>query len=276
MKTTKFLFAALFLLVGLPTAFAASLKDAPGATVERVAHIEPIKDFAGAFVGGSVNWDRLDVDQRGSLDWSACDEGTQCFLSHAINGEHGTTGTGLVNLPGADDDAISFGARIGYLFQVGRIYGGPVAMFDLGGPSAGISYNDGEPFGLTASLEQTVNWKASLVGKAGVQVFDRIGVYGIVGVAFVDVDLDGKAHVGTDGAGFGLTVNHNETLTAFTYGAGVDAKISDRWTGFVEWQRFDLDTFNASGSLFADCLKYGYKGDDTLDTVRVGLTYTFN
>lgn len=266
MQTFKLLIAALLTVAGLSAAHAADLPMKGDDSLPAIVRIETSRGFGGWFVGGSVNWDNLNVEQRGSLTYPAIVQGED-------GPELGTASTGFVGLPDADGSEISFGARFGYLFQIGRLYGGPVAMFDLGGPSAKFNYSDGA---FDGSIETTVNWKASLVGKLGVQVLDRVGVYAIAGVAFVDMDVDGKAHYGTPGQGFGLTTNHNETVTALTYGVGVDLKISDGWTGFAEYQRFDLDTFNASGSIFADQIQYGYKGDSTIDTVRVGMTYSFN
>ena len=230
--------------------------------------------FGGGYVGASVNWSSLDVGHSGSIDARNCDK---CEHNDEWQFASGT-------LPGMSADEFSGGIQAGYNFEIGRVYVGPVVKFDLGGPSASLNrklIDSDLPNDLgdaTGAIDFEVNWSATVAAKLGVQVLDRVGVYGLIGVGFVDVDARGSAHLNVGGpvGGFGVrTDNHSETVTAFAYGAGVDVKITDRWRAFAEWQRFDLDTFNANGSVLLDCIKYGYKADADLDVVRVGLNAAF-
>lgn len=265
----KLAFAALATLAAMTSVNAAdigSYKDTPY-TMSPVA--SPAGHFGGAYVGGSINWEVLDVDQRGSLSIETGNESFPLFDD---------------KLPGMSGEDFAGGAQIGYNFEFGRLYVGPVAKFDLGGPSASLNrtLEEGDDDGegrVTGHLNFDVNWSATLAGKLGWAITDRVGVYGLVGVGFVDADVNGSVHMSAgDSPIGGIGINssaHSDTLTAFTYGAGVDLKISDQWRGFVEWQRFDLDSFDASGSALVDFLKYGYDGDATLDVVRVGVNYAF-
>jgi opacity protein-like surface antigen len=265
----NFIFAAIAVIVGVMPAGASDLggstKDEPTtfpAIYRTAAH------FGGGYIGASVNWERLDVDQRGSLDWSQCD-----------NCEHNDAGqVWSGKLPGMSDDAFAGGVQAGYNFELGRVYVGPVVKFDLGGPSASLKHSFDENGDVTGELNFDVNWSATVAAKFGVAVTDRIGVYGFAGVGFVDVDVNGNVHanLGAPIGGIGLNSKaHNDTVTAFTYGVGGDLKITDRWRAFAEWQRFDLDTFNASGSVLLDCVTYGYKGNAELDVIRVGVNVAF-
>lgn len=234
--------------------------------------------FAGAYFGASVNWENLDVDNGATLDWGNCENG--CFrkaLGYFLNGDSSTTSY-RDSLRGMSDDEITGGVQLGYNWQVGRLYGGPVIKFDLGGPTANLSRSLDDDGFVTHDLEYSVNWKASILLKGGIQVTDYLGVYALGGVGFVDADVNQALHAGPIGGigGLGLTSHDNETLTALTYGIGADVKLSDRWRMFAEWQRFDLDTFNSTSSVLIDCLKYNYDGEANLDVVRIGLNYTFN
>jgi opacity protein-like surface antigen len=262
----NFILAAIAVIASVMPASAAdvfggSTKDAP---IELPAIYRTAAHFGGGYVGGSVNWENLDVDQRGSLTFDCC--------------EYSNPTTIPVKLPGMSDDTFAGGVQAGYNFELGRVYVGPVVKFDLGGPSATLKHSFDERGDVTGELNFDVNWSATIAAKFGIAVTDRIGVYGFAGVGFVDVDVNGNVHANLGGPIGGIGLNsaaHNETVTAFTYGVGGDLKITDRWRAFAEWQRFDLDTFNASGSVLLDCIIYGYKGNAELDVIRVGLNVAF-
>lgn len=271
----KFLIAALAAIAAHTSAGAADIGVSTKDSYSDAPAIYKVNSgFGGAYVGGSVNWSNLDVDHSGSLDWSQCDDCPMNDDRQQISGK----------LPDMSDDEFTGGIQAGYNFAMDRIYLGPVVKFDLGGPSASLKRTildnpNGDTYDTTGKIDFEVNWSATVAAKVGVQVLDNVGVYGLIGVGFVDVDARGSAHMNLSPSsigGFGVrTDNHSDTVTAFTYGFGVDAKITERWRAFVEWQRFDLNTFDASGSLLLDCIEYGYKADADLDVVRVGLNVAF-
>lgn len=277
MKTIKAAFAALVMITGSTSAMAA---DLPGSTKDTYqTQTSPLTitergNFAGAFVGASVNWDRLDVKHSGSVDWSECE--SPC-LRNALDNYFGTEGGIAGNLPDMDDDGISGGVRAGWMFQVGRIYGGPVVMFDYGQVEASMAHDFvfDDQVVATGNLSVSSDWRAAAVGKLGFEVTSWLGVYGIAGVGVVDLSVDGSlsgpaaAELGAAGS-----VGANDTVTAFTYGVGADVRFSQDWKLFAEWQRFDLDSFENSAAI--DCFRFSHDADADLDVIRVGLTYTFN
>lgn len=273
----RMLIAAIAAIAAATPISAADIDGSFKDSLPRPAEISRIENtgFGGGYVGASVNWSSLDVDHSGSLDGRNCDECEHNDDRQFISGK----------LPGMSDDVVNGGMQIGYNFTAfERFYFGPVAKFDLGGPSASLRRTliegDEDGFGETnGKIEMDVNWTATLAAKLGIQVIDRVGIYGLIGVGFVDVDASGSVHMNLQPSPIGgISVNtptHSETVTAFTYGAGVDVKLDERWRLFAEWQRFDLETFSANGSIFADCLKYGYDADPTLDVIRVGVNVAF-
>lgn len=275
------IYLLLAMLVGAMPASAAdawSSKDAP-APYSQAAPTVAQTGFSGAYIGASVNWENLDVTQKGSLTCVGCGETPdEPEASIAEKGDFAEDVTLLTGrLPSMSDDDFTGGVQIGYNWQFGRLYGGPVAKFDLGGPTASLHRTLDVDDEVTGDLQMIVNWKATLAAKLGVQVTDFLGVYGLLGIGLVDADVNGRLHAGPAGGGIGInSAAHSETLAALTYGVGLDVKLSDRWRGFAEWQRFDLDTFDASGGVVLDRLQYGYQGEADLDVVRVGINYSFN
>lgn len=241
-----------------------SLKDGPAKSYAQHVTIDTARGtFAGPFVGVSVNYDHLDVDHGGSL--TPTEECETCIFRDAL-GEEGVSS----RLPNFDGKGWGGGVRAGYMWQGGRLYGGPVLSVDFGSTDATFRYDDNFVNG-KISLEKS--WSAQIAGKLGLAVTDRIGVYAIAGwnVAQVEAKLSGEA-AGIGGFG----AKHDDTLTGFSYGAGVDVVLSGNWKGFAEYQRIELDDFKMSGSLFEDCVKFGYDANPTNDVIKVGLTYTFS
>lgn len=271
----KLLIAAL----AVAAATSANAADLGGSTKDTYSNVPAIHEvartgFGGGYVGASVNWSSLDVDHSGSIDARNCDK---CEHNDEYQFASG-------KLPGISGDEFTGGIQAGYNFEIDRVYFGPVVKFDLGGPSASLKRRlldnpNGDFLDTDGQIDFEVNWSATVAAKLGVQVLDRVGVYGLIGVGFVDIDARGSVHTNLSPMSIGgisaRTDNHNETVTAFTYGAGVDVKLTERWRAFAEWQRFDLDTFDANGSILLDCIKYGYKADADLDVIRVGLNVAF-
>lgn len=230
--------------------------------------------FAGFSVGVSVQWDRLDVDHSGSLDIVHEEERTR-FIDAGFTG--------------IDGDGIGFGAQAGYQWQIGRVYFGPrirgswsdaEASMDASGirsltffGEATTPLTDQQRARLAdaGSLTVSNDWQAIADLKLGLAVTDRIGIYGFVGYGAAGLEATATANVNG-----GISTSHDETASGLVYGAGVDLKITQNLEAFVEYQRFDLGSFSASGVVpTIECLEYGYKADVNLDAVRVGLNYRF-
>lgn len=265
------LYAAIALLVGYAGAPAAavaadlgdSLKDSPRA-------VAPVGDetptFAGAYIGLSVNWSRMDVDHSGSLDGTdtsvACPEG-MCFLRGIDTGSHA--------LPALDSDAVGFGVNAGYNVQLGRFYAGPLVTFDVHDHSDSFTAGDIDPrlSGIPGKLTVENTWLAMIGGKLGFAVTDRVGIYVAGGLAFADIEVSASVD-GFEGA----SATHDDTLTGYALGVGADIALSNNWRLDVNYYRYDFSDADFSGNVL-DCLKYTYGSDMTLDIGRVGLTYRF-
>lgn len=259
-------------LLGISAAHAAdlptSLKDRfdnRPAIAQQVTDISPAPVWSGFFVGGSLNFDRLDTENSGGVDWSDCDHCTRRYLDEYFD----TKGAIASRLPDLDDTGISGGVRAGYLFQAGRVYGGPVLMADFGKVEAELNHSFDDD--VRGKLSIGSSWRAAGVVKGGVIVTDWLGVYGFAGVGLVDVDVNASL---SDGDETVSIMNYRDTVTALTFGAGADLKLSQNVAAFAEWQRFDLDSFD--GSKTVDCFRFVHHGNADLDVIRVGLTYTFN
>jgi outer membrane immunogenic protein len=225
--------------------------------------------FAGLAIGLSAQWDRLDVSHSGSLTFPEGD------------GPGDRLDAGFADM---DGDGFGFGAQAGYQWQIGRVYFGPRvrgsindadASMDASGITS-LSFN-GSPAqpvdvpGELGSLSIQNDWQAILDVKLGLAITDRIGIYGFVGYGAASLEATATANVGD-----GISVTHDDTATGLVYGAGVDLKITENWEAFVEYQRFDLGDFSASGAVpGAEFIRYGYQADVNLDAVRFGVNHRF-
>lgn len=264
----KALIAAVALVIAGASAQASDM-TAPRAYTPDTGNILPTSSFAGAYVGASVNWNRLGGENGAGLDWDNCEKCDARTLRRFFETESNSTDLAF---PDLKSDQIGAGFRAGYNWQVGRIYGGPLVMVDFGGMSSSTSIGDENAGG---SVDFNVNIQGTVAGKLGVAITDRIGFYGLAGWTFADVDVDTEAHIGTGEGAIKSSNNHSKYVNGFAYGGGAEFKITKNLTGFAEYQHVNLSDFDASGTLF-DCVKYDYNAQPDLDTVRVGLTYTFD
>jgi outer membrane immunogenic protein len=262
------LYAAIALLVGYAGAPAASVaadlgdsfKDTPRA-------VAPAGDetptFAGAYIGLSVNWSRMDVDHSGSLEGNGNEACEFCGLENMDRVSS--------PLPALDSDAVGFGVNAGYNVQIGRFYAGPLVTFDVHDHSESFTAGDIDPdlSNIPGKLTVENTWLAMVGGKLGFAVTDRVGIYVAGGLAFADIE------VSTSVDGFeGASAAHDDTLTGYALGVGADIALSNNWRLDVNYYRYDFSDADFSGNVL-DCLKYTYGSDMTLDIGRVGLTYRF-
>jgi outer membrane immunogenic protein len=104
-----------------------------------------------------------------------------------------------------------------------------------------------------------------IAGRAGV-AFDRLLVYGKVGVAFYDTTATIK-----DAAVPGFVATGSKSQTPLAAGGGVEYAMWDHWTGKAEYVFFDHgSSFNACGGGF--CWK---QEPSTVHTFKLGLNYKF-
>jgi opacity protein-like surface antigen len=104
-----------------------------------------------------------------------------------------------------------------------------------------------------------------IAGRAGV-AFDRLLVYGKVGVAFYD-----SAATITDSNIPGFVATGSKSQSPFAIGGGVQYAMWDHWLGNVEYVHFDRgSSFNACGGGL--CWK---QDPSPVHTFKIGLDYKF-
>jgi outer membrane immunogenic protein len=103
-----------------------------------------------------------------------------------------------------------------------------------------------------------------VAGRVGL-AFDRLLLYGKVGVAFYDA----SATI-TDASNPGFAATGSKSASTLAFGGGVEYAIFDHWTGKAEYLGFDGTTFNACSGTF--CWK---QDTGVVHTFKIGLNYKF-
>lgn len=265
----KRIFAALTGLVAMTgAAFAADVYRAPTMKDSTPGgYVEARQAFQGGYVGATVNWGDLDVQNTTSLNWEDCESGCD---RRALRQFFDTGDVDSVTLPGRgfDGDGIGGGVRAGYHFRLGRVYGGPLLSLDFGKVDAKDAFSIGD---LDVEHRASIDWSGTLAAKLGVVVTERIGVYALVGTTFADVSVSGRGTVDSDQVG---SYSGSELAGGLTYGAGVDLMITEQLSVFAEWTRTEFGNVNAGGTAL-DCIGVDVDTDLVLDVAKVGLAYHF-
>jgi outer membrane immunogenic protein len=248
---------------GAADIFRGGLKDGPADTVQVETSSNP---FAGLYVGVFGAWEKMDVEHGGSVE--VTDDCQNCGIRRFIG--DGVAG----DLPGIDDDAFAFGVNAGYNFTAGRVYFGPRVSFSYGETEATLSAGEvGLPGSISGDLTVSKDWLAEIDGKIGVALTDRIGVYVVGGLAFMD--LEARVRGGLTGGPDLVDISHSETLTGWSAGVGADVVLFGNVKAFVEYKHFDFDTLSGSGTALEDCVAYTYGADTKFDTIKVGFNMNF-
>jgi len=197
----------------------------------------------------SYTWTGLYIGSHAGYAWSDVD--WQFALTPGVATDH--TGSGGL-----------LGAQIGYNVQAGQFVFGieadiSSAWLDGSTPCPGAGF----------SCEHSVNWLASLRGRAGIAVnANRTLLYVTAGGAWADVEY---AAVSTaTGAPFGTGVS--ETHSGWVGGAGLEHMLAPNITARVEYLYYGFEGAAAP----AGALGAGAAGLDlTTQTIRFGLNLKF-
>jgi outer membrane immunogenic protein len=103
-----------------------------------------------------------------------------------------------------------------------------------------------------------------VAGRAGL-AFDRLLLYGKIGVAF----FDASATV-VDSSNPGFMATGSKSVSTLAFGGGVEYAMFDHWTGKAEYLAFDATSFNACSG--ASCWK---QETGMVHTFKLGLNYKF-
>jgi len=164
------------------------------------------------------------------------------------------------------EDAEGFlgGVFVGYNFQ----FGGPW-VFGIEGDFEGTGIDtdednddDEDEDGGDDSFDASVNWQASIRGRAGIG-FDRALLYATGGIAFADFDINGDGGDGDDDEDDG------DTELGWTAGAGVEYAFTDNIFVRGEYRYADFDDFDDEDD------EFGEVQDLETHTVRGGVGFKF-
>ena len=134
------------------------------------------------------------------------------------------------------------GAQVGYNWQSQQfVYGieGDITLSDIGIRESLVT-----PFGV-ATASGSIDWLATIRGRAGVLVQPRLLVYATAGLAVVSAEAKGSVSaIGVPT----ISVSQSETDTAFVYGIGIESKWTDTTSVRLEYLGFsETDTIDSFG-----------------------------
>ncbi|MBZ0228055.1 MAG: outer membrane beta-barrel protein [Bauldia sp.] len=129
----------------------------------------------------------------------------------------------------------------------------------VAGVEADIAFTGIDGVNAPASTSADINWLASVRGRLGFDAGSMVTIYGTGGLAFAHMD----ASVAT------LTPSSDSsTLTGYTVGAGIEARLMENLSGRIEYLYYD---FNQSDFVIGTASQ----ADLRLHTVRGALVYNF-
>jgi outer membrane immunogenic protein len=200
-------------------------------------------NWTGCYVGAYVGWGAAN-------DWKSTD--LKGYNPGGVNPWNFTVG----------DEAIG-GGTLGCNWQANHWL---VLGIEGEGGYLNIEGASTQPFVGTVTDAAKVGVGYGLIaGRAGV-AFDRLLIYGKIGVAFYDT----KATI-TDGNNPGFVATGSKSQTPLAVGFGGEYAIYDHWSGKAEYMFFDRgSSFNACGQGF--CWK---QDPSTVHTFKVGVNYKF-
>ena len=131
-----------------------------------------------------------------------------------------------------DASGVVGGGQLGYNWQSQQFIFGVEG--DISAADIGVSETVVVP-GAVLNASASIDWLATLRGRAGVLVQPNLLLYGTAGLAVVNAE----AHGSVSAVGLGtISASASDTETGFVYGAGVESKLSERMSLRVEYLGF--------------------------------------
>ncbi|WP_420408194.1 outer membrane protein [Hoeflea sp.] len=189
-------------------------------------------------------------------DWSGFYVGAHAGGS--VDSSH-WNGGGVTPPFNIDGSSFVIGGQAGYLHQFPNnwVLGVEVEL------SATFLEATGQCSNVAASVCRTrQDWAGSVRGRLG-YAFDRLMVYGTVGVAFTDYDFDQTApavQAWNDGA-----------RTGWTAGLGVEYAVTEKWSAGLEWKHYDFGNQTGTGGIGPANVNF----DTTSDHFAARINYHF-
>jgi outer membrane immunogenic protein len=221
-------------------ASAAFLAIGPMASMAGAPAVTP--GFQGWYIGGHVAYDFGDVEV-----------------------DTGVNGVGPARSFGDDVDGWSAGLQAGYNHIMGRWMIG-AELSASGMEVDGVSSNVGGP---PISFETDYNWRADITARLGYLVTDNTALYIEGGWSFADIGLHSVI-----AAGPYSQVSDDGIEDGWTAGAGIEHKLNDGVSAFIEYSYTDYGTgsfINTNGGPAALI-----EHDNEIQAVKVGLNFKLN
>ena len=131
-----------------------------------------------------------------------------------------------------DASGVVGGGQLGYNWQSQQFIFGVEG--DISAADIGVSETVVVP-GAVLNASASIDWLATLRGRAGVLVQPNLLLYGTAGLAVVNAE----AHGSVSAMGLGtISASASDTETGFVYGAGLESKLSERMSLRVEYLGF--------------------------------------
>ncbi len=200
---------------------------------------------------------------------------TGFYVGAHVGGSWGTTDAALdpglfgpfsIPLGSGTTNGLLGGGQIGYNYQVGGfVLGvqGDIAAIDNKGSVHPIFF-----FGPASLASAKSNWLATVTGRVGGVVLDKILVYVKGGGAWLNRDYS------LTDPGFPISVSQNNTRFGWTLGLGTEYAFNRNWTGFVEYDYLD---FGNKSIAFTNpfVAPVPVTIGDRLHVVKAGVNYKF-
>lgn len=190
---------------------APAVETAPAPVV--MAPVAPVYSWAGAYVGGNVNYGSGKLKPAGEL---------------------ATFGLGDFAKP----DGVSAALRAGYDWQFGKIVAGLGGEYNFGQYKDGVS---AAYLGDLPSVDAKIKQVGTVFGRVGYAFNDQWMGYGLLGYSWGKVKFSGS----------GVSESYN--LDGMTYGLGLAYAINQNWSAYGEYTFTDFGKVSGTeGNLKAD------------------------
>jgi len=179
--------------------------------------------------------------------------------------------TGAANIGGlfnvSTDFSLSggiYGGHAGYNHHVGQV------VFGIEGTLSGLELSGDTTCVILFRCSRSLDWLATVRGRVGVAM-DRAMVYGLIGIAWADVQTDVRDNV------LGIfALDGGETHVGWVAGIGLEYAVTNRVIARIEYNHIDLgsETHTLGASLGGIPLGFTLpsKVDVTIDTIKLGVS----
>src|ERR1700687_3405787 len=142
----------------------------------------------------------------------------------------------------------------------------------------GLTFLPAGAAGTTLALGQSLEWSATVRGRAGLLAAPKVLLYATGGLAYGSIKSSGAlAGFNGNGAAIAAFGSNTETRVGWTVGAGVEGMITQNWTAKLEYLYMDLGSFSSGPFTLAPASTIGANVSSkfTDHILRAGINYRF-